>query len=100
MEKGEIKCCLCGIEANQEEGYDTSRNVRVSCQRCGKYELTNMAIRFYLRRDNGEELLHKEDKEKLSEYVKKRYDSATGLAVLIDSRTIEAVTGKRSVNER
>lgn len=99
MEKSEIKCYLCGNEANQIEHYNMSPNVRVSCQKCMEYELTEEAIRFYLRRPNGKELLNQKDKRKLSEYIRKHYDLAKRSAVLIDTKIIEAVTGKMSVHE-
>lgn len=100
MEKRKIKCYFCGNEVIQEEGYDTSRKVRVNCSpKCRKYELTGGAIKFYFKRDNGKELLNQGDKEKLSEYVRKHYDSAKELPVFMNIRIIEAVTGKKSIQE-
>lgn len=99
MEERKIKCYLCESEANQEEGYDTSRNVRINCPKCTKYELTDMAIKFYFKRDNGKELLNQEDKEKLSEYVRRHYNPEKVIPVRIDIKMIEVLTGKKSIND-
>lgn len=99
MEERKIRCYLCGSEVLQEEEYDTSRNVRVNCSKCMKYELTDMAIKFYFKRDNGKELLNQEDKEKLSEYVRRHYNPEKVIPVRIDTRMIEVLTGKKSIND-
>jgi len=100
MEERKIKCYLCGNESIQKEGYDTSRNVRVNCQKCMKYELSGMVIKFYLKRENGKELLKQDDKEKLSEYVQKHYDSVKRTPVFLDTKIVETITGKISIHER
>ena len=100
MEKRKIKYYFCGNEVIQEEGYDTSRKVRVNCSpKCGKYELTGGSIKFYFKRDNGKELLNQDDRKKLSAYVQENYDSVENKPVLINTTIIEDVTGKKSIHD-
>ncbi len=90
-------CYLCGEEAIHHEGYDTSRNIRVSCDVCHPYYVTNVALRFYLNRPDGKKLLDEADLKKLSKYVQEHY---VDKPVLITADLIKAVTGKQSVSYR
>jgi len=94
MEK--IKCYFCGDEATQKEKSDSSFGLNVSCPRCGRYELTDPVIRFYLKRENKKQILNQEDKENLSLHVQKEYDPNDGKPVVIDTKVIKKVTGKES----
>ena len=99
MEKKEINCYLCNSSAFEWDAPDTSRNLLVECQTCKSYLLTTMTRLFFTHRKNGEDKLGSLAKEKLSKFVQKEYEN-TNKPVLITLDIIEAVTGKRSVNER
>lgn len=88
MKERKIYCYLCGNKAIQEEEYDTSRNVRVRCPDCTFYELTNGAIKFYISRENGKDVLSQNHKYTLSEYIKRTYD-LKNQPVRIDSNKIK-----------
>lgn len=49
--------------------------MRVKCPNCTYYELPSGAIKFYIIRDDGKEILSPNHKDKLSDYVKKTYDT-------------------------
>jgi len=100
MEAKIVKCYLCNAEAEQEEGFDTSRSIRIICQQCKKYLLTHKALFFFFLRKDGKVILNADDKKKLSEYVKKNYNPEKDEAVPISTDIITAVTGKQSINTR
>ena len=91
MKELEINCYFCGNKATQEEEYDTSRNVRVKCPNCTYYELTSGAIKFYIIREDGKEVLSQNHKYKLSEDVKKTYQPEKNQPVRIDTDKIKLV---------
>lgn len=86
MEK--IKCYFCGDDAIERDAPNTSGNVIVDCSYCKSigYEVTDLARRFYLDRDN---ILNEEDREKLSQHIRE--------PVMMTTEIIEKITGKRSV---
>lgn len=111
MKEKEINCYFCGNEAIQTEGgeYDTSRNVKVECDLCKVYALTlevlqkyydeNLSSLSYSDENTGERKeLPQELKDKLSEYVRNKFDPETGDPVLIRTIEFQAVTGKNSVH--
>ena len=89
-----IKCYFCGNEVNQKKE-NASLGLNISCPRCGSYELTHKAYYYYFR-ENKEQILNQEDKEKLSLHVQKEYDPDDGKPVIIDTKVIKNVTGKDS----
>ena len=91
-----IKCYLCGDEAIQYNT-STSLDLQVKCPICGNYELTHKAIYYYFKRENKKQILNQEDKEKLSLYVQKKYDTNYWKPVIIDTQVIQGVTGKMSI---
>jgi len=99
MEKKKIDCYLCNSSAIERDAPDTSRNLLVECQTCKSYLLTTGTRLFFTHRKDGEDKLGSPAKEKLSKFVQKEYES-TNNPVLLTPDIIEAVTGKRSVNER
>lgn len=98
MEQKNISCYLCNAQAKQEEGFDTSRNIRVICRECKTYLLTYETLRFFFMRKDEEAVLNDEDKKKLSDYVREHYDDEEDEPVPIFTNTITAVTGKQSMN--
>lgn len=91
-----MKCDLCEKEAIVK---DSEVEREIICQKCGKYTLTTGALLFLFNRENNQ-ILTKEDKKKLSEYVKKHYDAEKNVPVSLDTKIIERITGKRSENVR
>jgi len=91
------KCFICGELA---EVLDTMAKFLVKCPKCGDYDLTEEAKHDYLSpRKDGSSFFCDEQKQKLSEYVKKKSD-ATKKPVQIYRKTIEAVTRKRAIGIR
>lgn len=92
MEKVNIKCYLCGGEAIKYLAPDRSRDEIVECKgECfNRYRVIERALQFYLDKKEGDEVLTKKDRFKVSEYVYKQL-------VVIDTNVIEKVTGKKSV---
>lgn len=84
------KCHLCSEMA--EYHIEGSSEI-VSCPECGKYETTTFSRKYFLKED----VLEQADFNKLSNYVKKKFDPETKEAVLLSPKIITKVTGKRSV---
>ena len=93
-----MKCYLCEKVAIVED-HRTEIKELIKCQECGKYTLTESALLYYFRQKD-KQILTKEDKKKLSEYVKKHYDVEKDEAVSLDTKIIERITRKRSENVR
>jgi hypothetical protein len=94
MSKVKFKCYLCGEEAEKYPAPDNPRDEIVECSHCvNKYQVRQRALKFYLDRKQGDEVLTKEDRYKLHEHVFEQ-------VIIIDTDTIEKVTGKRSVGYR
>ena len=89
-----IICYFCTDAV--EEKRPIGRAVVVTCPTCGRYLLDDSALRFILEREDDNEILDAEDKKKLSDYVKNKFDSKTDQPVKIDTDVIFEVTGKRS----
>jgi hypothetical protein len=106
----DIKCYLCGEDAVQYFSPDTSGSKDIECEKCGMYTFTDRVFRFYVDKEIGLYYLHKQteekmpfcqdQKDKLSEFVKKRFDPEKHVPVKIYTKTIKAVTGKESVHIR
>jgi len=96
---GKIKFYFCGDEATQKEKSDFSFGLNVSCPRCGRYELTHEAYYYYFR-ENKKQILNQEDKEKLSLHVQKEYDPNDGKPIIINTKVIQTVTGKMSIETK
>jgi len=97
MEEKEVNCYLCGKEA-KEEIQTESLNVRVRCPECPYYELTNMVMISYFKREDGKELFNDEHKKMIIEHLKKKFDSEQYEPTRITTQTIEDLTGIRTVN--
>ena len=103
----DIKCYLCGENAGQYFSPDTSNSRDIECENCGMYTFTDPMFRYYVDEEIGlffkdkqteEKMPFCEDqKNKLSEYVKKRYDPEKRVPVKIYTKIIKAETGKESV---
>jgi hypothetical protein len=98
MSKVRFRCYFCGEEAEKYLAPDTSIDEMVECSHCvNRYRVTFKALYKYLNREKGNELLTKDDRFKLSEYVRTQ-DVKNDQAVLVDSKVIEKVTGKKSIS--
>lgn len=98
-----IDCYLCGNhEAKQGEGHILPLSYLVECKKCGKYDLTFNARELYFLKTDGTklEILCKEQKEKLSEYVRSNYvpDKMKGVPITVE--IVEKITGKKSSGTR
>lgn len=99
MEQRKIKCYLCDADtAIEETAFDTARNLRVRCLICKYYLLTTGAMKLYIKREDGKQLLNEKDKEKLRMYVMENYHPKKDEPVRIDTKVIKAVTGKQWVD--
>lgn len=98
MASKKIDCYLCSRKAQEEPARNTTaRNFWVECENCGWYELTDRTIRFYLGWDV--DLLNREDRLKLSEFVKKQYEKTPKL-VRLKTDDIVRITSKKSISYR
>lgn len=98
--KRKINCYICREKAEEQDTPDTSRNIEVECPECTKYIVTDMTIRFLFEREDKKDLFEDRHREKLSQFVQKRYDREKDIPVFLDTKTIEAVTGVRSEDIR
>jgi len=96
MEKRKIKCYLCDHEAEEQDAADTPLNVLVNCPDCTEYILTFAGMKYYFERSEGRELLTAEHKRELAENAKKHFEKESE-PLTLNSRTIEAVTGIKSI---
>lgn len=106
----EIKCYLCEEDVVQYLSPGTSGNRIVDCGKCGMYELTNRVLKFHIDEDIGlyfpdkhtsEKIpFCKDQKDSLSRFVQRNYDSKKRNPVWIDMKRITAETGKESVHIR
>ncbi len=109
MEEKTINCYFCGDEATQTEGYDNTRNVRIECERCKVYGLSDYILQFHYDENlscvcysdeyTGEvKELPQDIKDKLSEYVRSNFNTDTGDPVLITMNKFRDITGKSAVH--
>ena len=97
MDDKNISCYLCRSEATQEDSSTANRNIRVTCGSCGNYEITDRALLFYFKRSDDKTILDDDDRKKLAEYVKAKSKREDGSTIVIDTKTVEKVTGKKSI---
>lgn len=106
----EIKCYLCGKDAVQYLSSDRSRDKVIECDKCGEYKLTSGVFNYlideviglyYRHSETGEKIpFSQEQKDNLSKYVQKNYDSEKREPVKIDMKRIKEETGKESAHLR
>jgi len=109
MEERRINCYFCGKNViNIVEDVDP-RNVRIKCEHCKVYELEHKVLLFHYskelnslcysdRNTDENKELSQELKDKLSEYVRRNFNTDTGYPVLITMKKFRAVTGKNSIH--
>lgn len=95
---GTINCYLCNEQAQRDEYFDKERIVKIICPKCNTYTLDLVVLHFYFERRDGKILLDEDDKKKLSDYVKSRYNPEMNEAISINVKIVEIVTGKRSIH--
>lgn len=94
MSKVKCECYLCRKEAEKFKE-EASRSEIIKCSHCvNRYKITDRALRFRLKKKEGEEKLTEDDRLKLSKYVRTQ-DVKNDQPVLIDCEVIKKVTGKR-----
>jgi len=97
MDYKKISCYLCRSETTQEDSSTANRNIRVTCGSCGNYEITDRALLFYFKRSDDKTILDDDDRKKLAEYVKAKSKREDGSTIEINTKTVEKVTGKKSI---
>ncbi len=109
MEEKTINCYFCGKKAIQIVESVNARNVRIRCEHCEVYELSDYVLQFHYDENlncvcysdeyTGEEKeLPQDIKDKLSEYVRSNFNTDTGDPVLITMNKFRDITGKSSVH--
>ncbi len=106
MEERTINCYFCGKDAIHIMESVEPRNLRIKCEHCKVYELEHKVRLFHYDKNlnslcysaGGKKELPQELKDKLSEYVRKKFNTETRDPVLITVNVFQSVTGKSSVH--
>lgn len=110
MEERSINCYFCGKKAIHIVEGVAPRNVQIRCEHCKVYELKDEILLYhyskelnslcYTDENTGKKELPQDLKDKLSEYVRSKFDTETGKEVLIELSDFQDVTGKGTIHTR
>jgi len=95
-DKERIICYFCGSKAYQKDSPETTDSKIIECPSCTLYEVTEGAIAFFLKREDGQEFLCEEQKEKLSEYIQENFNPKHPSPVSLTIKEIEQIADKTS----